>query len=337
MTLRPLLDQVADAITVRQLETPMAEAFTVDVRDRESQVAVRLQARDFDHAPVKDGARVVGFVRKADLHERSREAVEMRMRPLGDETLISADASITTLLPWVASHPFLFVLDGHVLTGLVTPSDLNKQAGRTYFYLLVAGFELGLAERARADSRPQAVLIGKLPSERRQLVRRRFDARRRRDVEADLVSCLDFSDLLTLLILDRPFARSTIIPSFALADLDAAGLAQLRNKVMHGTTPLLGRQEDLQRLIDQDSELRRYLNYMSSTLVEETAVRDGLARFTPEELAADMGLRNAKSLRAYLRRKHPRPASALGTLWSKLPRALERDVRQNFRPRQQHR
>ena len=45
-----------------------------------------------------------------------------------------------------AREPFLVVVEGRDIVDLVIPSDLNKQPGRTYFYPLVVGLELNLAD-----------------------------------------------------------------------------------------------------------------------------------------------------------------------------------------------
>ena len=51
---------------------------------------------------------------------------------------------------------------------------------------------------------------------------------------------------------------------------------------------------------------------------------------TPEELAPDLGLPNAKRIRGFLRDRFPRPKSELGTRWGSLPPDAERAVRDRF-------
>jgi hypothetical protein len=55
---------------------------------------------------------------------------------------------------------------------------------------------------------------------------------------------------------------------------------------------------------------------------------DGL---TPEELARELGLPNAKRVRSFLRDRYPRPASQLWSRWGPLPPEMERAVRDRFR------
>lgn len=52
--------------------------------------------------------------------------------------------------------------------------------------------------------------------------------------------------------------------------------------------------------------------------------------FTPEELARDLRLPNAKSLRGFLRREFPRATGDLWSRWGVLPPDVERAVRERF-------
>ncbi len=52
---------------------------------------------------------------------------------------------------------------------------------------------------------------------------------------------------------------------------------------------------------------------------------------TPEDLARSLGLRDAKTVRAFLRTRYPRPTSELGTRWGALTPEMERAVRDRFR------
>jgi len=51
---------------------------------------------------------------------------------------------------------------------------------------------------------------------------------------------------------------------------------------------------------------------------------------TPEELARDLGLPNAKSVRAFLRQTFPRPADDLWSRWGPLSAEMEKAVRSRF-------
>jgi hypothetical protein len=54
------------------------------------------------------------------------------------------------------------------------------------------------------------------------------------------------------------------------------------------------------------------------------------AGLTPEELARELGLPNAKRVRGFLRDRYPRPASELWSRWGPLPLDMEQAVRNRF-------
>ncbi len=64
--------------------------------------------------------------------------------------------------------------------------------------------------------------------------------------------------------------------------------------------------------------------------VVNPAVSGHLGGYTPEQLARELGLPNAKSVRAYLRREHPRDPSLRGSRWDNLPPEVEAAVRARY-------
>jgi hypothetical protein len=54
------------------------------------------------------------------------------------------------------------------------------------------------------------------------------------------------------------------------------------------------------------------------------------AGLTPEELARELGLPNAKRVRGFLRDRYPRPASELWSRWGPLPPDIEQALRDRF-------
>jgi CBS domain-containing protein len=141
-------EDIAAAIQVRHLQVAIDEAVCFE-RQTVAQTAARLLAeRGFDQAPVVDGEAVVGLVRSVDLRDGVATVGEA-LEPIRAEHLVSADAPVAKALAWLREVPCLFVLDGRQVTGFFVEADLNKQPARTYFYLLVASLEAGLARLLR--------------------------------------------------------------------------------------------------------------------------------------------------------------------------------------------
>ena len=213
-------------------------------------------ARGFDQAPVVDQGRIIGLTRVTLLRAVARvgDAVDS-IRPAD---LVSADAPVSRALSWLRDTPCLFVLDGRRITGFFVQADLNKQPARTYFYLLVASLEAGLAGlvRAWADG-DEEKLAAAMPVRVRYRAERASSEARSEDVDADLVAYLLFSDLLR--VVERiPELRRALGSSSASHWHDrTSSLVSLRNAVMHPARNLVGRERyRLVRLVELDATLR---------------------------------------------------------------------------------
>jgi len=94
----------------------------------------------FDQAPVVDGTHVVGWVVTA--HLLNAERVKGVMKPLALSAIVSNEASIADVLQLLAQEGLVFTVGDNGVSGFITPSDLERHAARSHFYLLVAGIEM---------------------------------------------------------------------------------------------------------------------------------------------------------------------------------------------------
>jgi hypothetical protein len=155
------------------------------------------------------------------------------VEPLADTHLLSGDSTITEVMRWLAVDPWLFVIDGQGISGVVTPSDLNRQAGRTYFYLLVAGFEIRLAAETRIAYSDQTEAVASLSAKNQDEVMSMFDSARTRDVEADLVSCMSLSHLVHIGAGNSDIRATFGFSSKKTWNEEVRPLPDFRNEVMH--------------------------------------------------------------------------------------------------------
>ena len=177
----------------------MGQAVGVEPHLTAKDAADALLRDRYDQAPVLVGDRPVGFVltRRLELHDG---IVADLMTALGSGNVVSADASIGSLLEWIIEPGFLFVVDGRKVSGFITVSDFNKQAARAYLYVLLATLEMGLAEVVRRHYGPQQdATLYHLPEGRRVAVASRFADDQAAGEEGDLVTYFDFSDLVTVI------------------------------------------------------------------------------------------------------------------------------------------
>lgn len=129
------------------IATSLGDAVTVDLHDAPSEAAATLRRQRFDQAPVRDGRHIVGWVPTQGLDGATR--VGSILRPLRDSAIASTDAPLADVLELLAREDFVFTVGNVGLAGFVTPSDLDRHAARSHFYLLVSDVEMALAEVVR--------------------------------------------------------------------------------------------------------------------------------------------------------------------------------------------
>jgi hypothetical protein len=127
-----------------QISTAIAGAVTVELAEPAGLAERRLCQERFDQAPVMHEGRAVGWVATPAL--TAERSVKSLMTPLEDCTLVSAEASIATILQLLLDNNFIFTVGKRGLSGFIVHSDIDRHAVRSYLYLLVSGIEMLLAE-----------------------------------------------------------------------------------------------------------------------------------------------------------------------------------------------
>jgi hypothetical protein len=227
--------ELSQAIRVRQFQTPLEDAMCFAPHEAQKGVRCAMDANHFDFAPVQVEGQPMGYVVAGELNAADAAPVAAKIHPIVPADIVSADAPFHDLLRWLGRTP-LFVLEGHRLTGFVTPSDANKQAARSYFYLLVAEVELGLASLIRDRFKPSSAAAALLSEDRRCAAENRMAKDRRRNLDSDVVSYFDFCDLLTVAA-KTPSLRIGS-PSRTHWEKRTGELVDFRNWVMHPTRGL---------------------------------------------------------------------------------------------------
>ena len=256
---------IAAAMLTRHVMTPLSAALVFNAEEPCDLVAANLEAREFDNAPVIDGAGdVIGYINEVDARRSIEASLRAAFRPLSAAHVVGSDTPLSELLNRLLMADFLHVVGGSGIVGLVTPSDFNKQAGRAYFYLLVSDLEIGLADRLRTSGFHEEELLACLPSKRRRSVRKRLSEQHEHDVAADAIAAMDFKDLLMI-------AESKDLVSGLNAVVDQVGrtvdaeLVALRNDVMHLVkTMAVDQRASIERLGVLDAQLRGLLDQVAA-------------------------------------------------------------------------
>jgi len=238
----------------------MELATTFDLHAKAGTVLEAMKADRYDYAPVTAKGRVVGYISRGQLvRAEADKPIRNITRSLAGGTIVSGDTSIGDLMEWIPKQRILFVLEGREVTGFVTVWDFNKQPARTYYYLVLAGLEIAMADLVRwRYGKNQSNLIGFLGSRDAEQLMERVEMDRRASGDGDLVSYLNFKHLLRIFEKDRALRAELGKYGRDRWNARTRPLGDLRNEVMHPVTTLVTKPEDmvtLARSIDTAVEL----------------------------------------------------------------------------------
>jgi hypothetical protein len=255
--------QIADGIRARHLATPMEEACSLQLGQSASSALRELEERQFDRAPVLQDGVVVGVVSLSEL--RRQGSVAEYVHHLETGLLVAADVGLRELMRYLRDEPFLLVLEGRLISGLVTATDLGRPAGRTYFYLLLSQLEIALADVVRYRFPEQRLALALLSDNRRAKHSELIVQLRQRDDFIDDVAALALVDLLTVVGKKRDLAHH-FTGNWTWTAL-TSGMGSFRNDVMHPAKDFhKASNRGIRELIDYDSRLRHLIEGASRCL-----------------------------------------------------------------------
>jgi hypothetical protein len=266
----PPIAHLSDAIHIGLIQTPIDGSLIAHPEAPSRSTLKALQGSNFDQAPVERDGEILGYVLARDL-EFGRGPVRSHMKPVLPHALASETLPVGNALPWLQASGFLFLLRGRDISGFVVPSDLNKQPGRTYFYLGIAELELRIAERVRRSSKAEDELLALLATPAAQRVRKRLRSNTQRNVEADLVAEMYFADLMAISAADEDLMSRLDIVDQTGWSACWEPINELRNAVAHPAKPILRERADLGRLCLVDENVRRLIDALDP-LLDPTAV-----------------------------------------------------------------
>lgn len=230
---------------------------TIEFSDVRRNALAILDQNSFDQVPIFDGHGLVGILDRSHLAEGQLDEAICNgpFAAISEANTIEQSSPLLSLLRKLAGNGYCLVLDDdNQLVGLVHVSDMNRQAIRAYFYLLLSATEIGLAAiistAFRGDDWQQLVSPKRLEA---------AVGRHRREmqagVELTLLETVDFDILLEV-------ARSSPQIAFpietgSLGDDQVAQLRALRNAVMHSVKPMISGQRDAGHLFKSARLLRR--------------------------------------------------------------------------------
>jgi hypothetical protein len=241
---------LGQGVRARHIQIDMERAPTVDLYAKAGPVLKRMNDNHWENLAVTSKGRVVGYVRRTKLLRADPEQpIRNVTNSLAGGAIVSGDTPISELMAYIADQRILFVLEGREISGLVSIWDFNKQPARAYYYLVLAGLEIALADLIRwRYGNKQSNLIAHLGSRDVEELNQRMERDRSGVGHADIVSYLNFKHLLR--IFERERALRMELGKFETNKWNSMTrpLGELRNEVMHPVTTLVGSVDDMRAL-----------------------------------------------------------------------------------------
>ncbi len=248
------------AILGSNIQTPLEGATFIRAGWNAGRAAKVLARGQFDQAPVLNRGRLVGYALRADLEANPTRRVRGVFRSLDQEVVVSASAQLRALLMTLRDRGIAFIVGDDGVSGFVTPSDLNKQAARAHFYLLIAALEIRMSDLIRRLGPPQSKVLLLVGLASQRLIKRRFREDARAGIEVDYLVYLSFAQLVNIVGREPLHLRRLRFDSRAQWRRATGGLTRIRNDVMHPTREFYCPDRSVDALIDAEGRLRDLLD-----------------------------------------------------------------------------
>lgn len=247
---------LAGQIQARHIATPYAAVVAVQADESVAAARSRLAIADISSAPVELNGQVIGiFNATAEAH---RGVVREHARPISLDLVVSEQTSLADLTLGLQSEPFLLLLSGQGVSGVVSRADLGRPAARTYFYLLLAELEVELSDALRSRGLSDEDVAEALGSAARERTEALAADLKEQDCFIDFIACLSLQDLVQ--VAGKFGLREVVKQSGHSWQKTSNNLSGVRNDVMHPSRKLGGNESDwissLTRYIEKVRALR---------------------------------------------------------------------------------
>ena len=248
-----LLEQ---AFIVETIMTPRTQWLYWD--GKESHQTLWRRAEKIDTVPMITNDQITGLLKRGESNTVS----------LNEDLLIPHDAPIDRVIQRFALFaskdvmPSLLVSQRQrVITGIVTPADLNKAPARAYIYSLLAELEMAIASIIGDYFKGrQQEIVDLIEPIDKSGIKKAITEMEREDLGIEIIHLLYLSDLVNVLRNEPPLRSRLKFESSKQVKKQLGGLVHLRDDVVHPVRLLLGENRDISKLNDQIQRAKDLLN-----------------------------------------------------------------------------
>jgi hypothetical protein len=206
------LEALQAGLTVNLIATARAAFVTCAMNETLAQVIKDNSQNQFDFLPVTELAddRIVGLLEITRYRHSATvdRSVGEAMRPLSEENLIGADASILAFVRDADLRKCRLVVSGSQISGLVTLSDLQRLPVRAALFGLVTYLEILMAEVIRQEFKGSGEWLRYLSDGRRRDLRNELEKAEAQDGVVDALLFTQFCDKKSILSKSRNLKTS---------------------------------------------------------------------------------------------------------------------------------
>jgi hypothetical protein len=215
-----------DIFTARDIAEGL---LSFDIDSPCAKVATELKNQCHEVASVRIGGSVQGYVRGSDIDKGSCADF---IKDFAKDQVISGTATFSDVIHVLTRHDYCFVTVLGAVGGVISRDDINKPMMRMWLFGIVTMVEMGLVELIQ-ERFPDGSWMQNISQGRLQQARDIQAERQRRNVNCDLMDCLQLSDKAQILV-DDPVAMERIgMSSRKVAKRSIKGLESLRNHLAH--------------------------------------------------------------------------------------------------------
>jgi hypothetical protein len=205
-----MIESLQKGLTVDLIATKRADFETCDVSESLPSVVERNHRNRFDFLPVIEPAtnRIIGLLEVTPFMRGTVEdgRVEEAMRPLSEDNLIGADASILAFVRDADRHKCRLIVSGHEISGLVSLSDLQHLPVRAALFGVVTYLEIIMADVIRREFKGTDKWLDRLPDGRQQKLHVEISKARGDDDLIEALLFTQFSDKITIILRSPRFS-----------------------------------------------------------------------------------------------------------------------------------
>jgi CBS domain-containing protein len=233
------LEALQRGLTVDLIATKRSDFVTCAQDESLTAVIERNRHNNFDHLPVLEAkaattakdTRIVGLFEIVKfMHSTAiSNPVGTVMRPLSEDNLIGADASILNFVRDADIHRCRLIVSGREISGLVSLSDLQRLPVRAALFGLVTHLEILMTNVIRTEFGASLQWMDRLSSGRQQIAKEKIDVAKEADTLVDTLLFTQFSDKVVIL------RKRTSFPwgSRSKFESELAAIQELRDRLAH--------------------------------------------------------------------------------------------------------